>query len=106
MFSKLVDVAYTEEEKAEKFSGMPEESAPEFPYGLCLTLDECTLAKLGLDEEDPEIGDMIDLRAFGRVTALRKDARDGEAHSCVEIQITHLAVEDEDREEPGEDDDD
>jgi hypothetical protein len=106
MFSKLVDVAYTDEEKAEKFPGMAEDSAPDYPWGLCLTLDECTLEKLGLEEENPEIGDMIDLRAFGKVTGIRKDMRDGEAHTCLEIQISHLAVEDEDDEEPGEDDDD
>lgn len=105
MFSKLVDVAYTPEEKAEKFGAMSAEAAPDYPFGLSITLDECTLEKLDLDD-NPEVGDMIDFRAFGRVTGVRKDARDGENHTCVEIQLTNIAVEDEDDEEPDEDNDD
>jgi hypothetical protein len=107
MFSKLISVAYTDEEKEEKFPGMAPELRPEHPYELCITLDEITLKKLGLEESNPEPKDIVDIRAFGRVTGVHTDARDGEETRCrVEIQITDIAVEDEDDEESGEDDDD
>jgi len=73
-----------------------------YPYGLCLRFDEDDLKKLGL-EGLPEVGDTIHIAAFAKVTSAREDERetaDGETKNCrnVELQITHLGVEDEDDE--------
>ena len=108
-WSKMVDVALTEEEQLEMVSPCPPDiaNAPKYPYGLCITLDEKTLEKLGLDD-DPEVGDVIDLRAFATVTCVsRNESAGGDLRRRIELQIEKLAVEDEaDEDMPGEDEDD
>jgi hypothetical protein len=67
---------------------------PRYPCGLRICLTDQELKKLDL-EADCEIGDMIDMRAFGTVTSVHKE--DG---CCrVEIQIERIALEDEMTEE-------
>jgi hypothetical protein len=73
-----------------------------YPYGLCLSLEEDELAKLGLDDL-PNVGEMIHLCAMAKVTSVSQNERemtDGSKKSCrrVELQITHLATESEDEE--------
>lgn len=77
---------------------MPMASEPTYPYGLCISLDHDALVKLGLSES-PEIGDMIDVRALGKVTSC--SISDGESgHSCrTEIQLMFLALENEEHED-------
>lgn len=103
-FSKMVSMERTPEEKAETVAEMmsPAISMPDYPFGLCISLDEDDLEKLDL-EDDCEVGDMIDLRAFARVTSVSKTQRDGKDCCRVELQIEMLAVENESDEEPGED---
>ena len=106
-FRKMVDLARTPAEIREDIKSTiapTMASAPVYPYGLCLSLDEDILEKLGLgDEELPEVGDMIHLVAMARVTSCSESEREnakGEKEKCcrIELQITHLAAEDEDDE--------
>lgn len=101
-WTKMVDVGLTEEEQLEYSQPMASADVPKYPWGLRISLDEKTLEKLGLDE-DPEVGDYIDLRAFARVTSASRDqSANGKVSRRVELQIERLAVEDEDREDnPG-----
>ena len=78
-------------------------SAPTYPYGLCLALSEDELEKLGLDGDLPKVGMMIHLVAMAKVTSVSQNERettDGGKKNCcrVELQITHLATENEDDE--------
>ena len=81
----LKDMASGEEEKA-------------YPFGLCIHLNADDLERLGL-EADCEVGDFLHGMFFAKVTSLTHHG----GGSRVELQITHLALEDEST-ETGEDD--
>jgi len=106
-FQAMVDMAKTPAE-AKKDSmataSPPKPSVPTYPYGLCISLNEEDLAKLGMGDGDlPAIGDMIHLAAMAKVTSVSENqntAEDGTVKKCcrIELQITHLATENEDEE--------
>lgn len=109
-FGKMTDMARTPAEvKKDIAKSMPMgpaspegATAPVYPYGLCLCLDEESLAKLGLTDL-PEVGTTIHFGALGMVTSAStnmQETADGEKKPCrrVEIQVTNLAVESEDDE--------
>ena len=78
-------------------------SSPTYPYGLTLCFDDETLEKLGIDGDLPEVGDMIHIMGMAKVTCASETERtseDGGKETCrrIELQITHLAAEDEDEE--------
>jgi hypothetical protein len=98
-WSRLVSVELTDEEKLD--ANLPPALAdmPDYPYGLRISLDQRTLAKLEL-EPDCEVGDYLDMRCFGRVMSVSiNDHPDGK-RCCVEIQIEQIAIENESDEEP------
>ncbi len=65
-------------------------SGPQYPYGCCISFDDETLGKLGLDGEMPAPGDVIEFTCSATVTSASKDASTG---SCrVECQITDMEV--------------
>lgn len=107
-FSKMIDMAKEPEDLSDPIpetSATP--SAPQYPYGLCIALTEEELAKLGLDDGLPEVGMMIHLSAMAKVTSVSQNERetsDGGKKNCcrVELQITHLAAENEDEEDAAE----
>lgn len=70
---------------------------PLYPYGLCITLDDDTLAKLGLDGDSPDVGDGFEFRAEARVTsasANEYEQADGSKKACrrVELQICRMDI--------------
>ena len=98
----MVDMARTRDEKEELVGGAPQRLDPvdfvgDYPAGLCLSWDEEILEKLDLDD-DIELGDTVDIRAFAKVCSVSKT----NDHCRIELQITDMAVENEDTEEPGE----
>jgi len=99
---KLVDMSKTPDEiKADMPMEMPQ-VVSRYPYGLCLSLDQDDLAKLEMPL-DMEAGDTIHVMGFARVTSVSKrELSDGKCECRVELQITHLALEDEDQEGMGE----
>lgn len=100
----MVDMRRTPAEKVEEVSemlgGPTAAMVADYPYGLTLTLCEDELEKLNLDD-NCDVGDMIDLRAFAEVTSVSKHMIDGKARCRVELQITRMAVENESTEEVG-----
>lgn len=99
-WSQMADMKKSPAEKAEEIADMKSypgiENIADYPYGLTLTLGEDELEKLGLDQ-DCDVGDMIDVRAFAEVTSISKNK-----DCCrVELQIVRMAVENETTEEPG-----
>src|SRR6266567_4995889 len=115
-FQSMVDMAKTPDEvkkevndypRASFASDLPAPKVPVYPYGLCISLDEDTLAKLKLDGDLPDVGEMIHLAAMAKVTSVsereREDTTGNKTRCCrVELQITHLATEVEDQEEVSE----
>lgn len=104
-FHSMVDMARSPEEIQETMPTMPEApKGPVYPYGLCIRLSEDELEKLGIDGDLPAIGDMVHLHAMAEVTSARaektREADGGEKTCrCIELQITHLAAENEDEED-------
>ena len=67
-------------------------SSPEYPYGLEICLDECTLEKLGI-EELPKVGDMVMISAMAKVCAVsEREMRDDEMDRRMSLQITEMGL--------------
>lgn len=98
----MTDMAKTPEEVKEETAGM---SAPmvspaninRYPYGLCISLTEEELDKLGL-EPTCEVGDMLHLHALAKVTSVSQNETEAGTRCRIELQITQLEVESEDEE--------
>ena len=88
---KLQDM---ENEAEEPVEAAPLRAAPKYSYGLAICLTEKELDKLGLDC-DVEVGDYLHGMFFAKVTAVSTHAHEEGAGARVEMQITHLALEDE-----------
>lgn len=92
----MKDMRLTSKEQAEIMSPSP----PTYPYGLCISLCNDELEKLGLNYEDLCTGDMLDLRCLASVTAKSShDNGDGE-NQRIELQIQFMEAEDEEDEKP------
>lgn len=92
----MVDMAMDDEEKAEMIS--PSLNPPKYPYGLSISLCERELEKLGVDENDLEVGDMLHLHALAKITSVSSQEHENGSHCRVELQICYLSGEDEDEE--------
>lgn len=114
-FSKMVDMAITpadvkeDMQKSSPFGGPIEpsmESAMDrekYPYNLCIHLTKHEIEKLDLDIDDVEEGDMLHFCGMAIVKDADHGIRDtvgGKTEACprIELQITHLGVEDEEEE--------
>jgi hypothetical protein len=103
MFAKMTNMARTPAEakaEVEKYSGAmasPVASVPTYPYGLCISLDEETMAKLGMNAEMPAVGEVMQFTAMAKVTSAsmsEHERSDGTKEQCcrVEMQITDMGV--------------
>lgn len=96
----MVDMKKTDDEKSEDSFPSPVSCQSDYPYGLCISLCEDELNKLNLTDEDVQPGDMIHLHCMATVTSISNSASTSSEPSCrVELQITHIAAEDEDDED-------
>lgn len=90
----MVDMELDDDAKLDTVMPLPVQT-PDYPYGLRICLTQRELDKLGL-EADCEIGDFIDLRAFGEVTSISKNDGPNGPDCRVEIQLQRLGLERED----------
>jgi len=89
----MVDMKRTPAEKAEDKVEMDEYTGPDYPYGLCIYLDEDSLEKLGKGIEDFDIGDVVEIKAKAYVKSLSKSQREGsEGHESVDLQISDMEL--------------
>ncbi len=93
----FVSMAKSSAEIAEEKSEMVDYPQNLYPYGLCISLCEEELEKLDLDDS-VDVGDMIHIHALGKVTSVNKRDTDQGTKIRVEIQMTDIALEDEDHE--------
>lgn len=96
MITAMADMAKTPDQinkEMQPFDAAPKlENIAEYPYGLCITLDDDGLAKLGLDGSC-EPGDGLNVIAYAKVTnASATEKADGSVCRRVELQITHMAL--------------
>lgn len=103
-FTKMVSMAKTPEQVNKEIgpaNPMPMTAkaadVPTYPWGLCLNLEEDQLDKLEIDG-DCEVGDTIHLCALATVTSCSSNQTEGGTKRRIELQITHLATENEDAE--------
>lgn len=92
-WSKMVSMELDDEDQLDAEMPIPMERRPKFPFGLIISLRHDELDKLDLDH--PDLGDVIDLRAFARVIGVSTNEHDGGHSCCVSLQIEELAVENE-----------
>mgnify|MGYP001558510391 CR=1 FL=1 len=102
MFAKMINMAHTPEEvkqelKENCITPGVRPSVPTYPYGLCISLDEDSIEKLGLDKRMPGIGEIMPLVCSTRVTSVSQnesEREDGSKHSCsrIELQITDMGL--------------
>lgn len=104
MFAKMISMARTPAEakkEVEKYdmpaTASPVASVPTYPYGLCISLDEETLEKLGMDGELPAVGEVMQFTAMAKVTSASQSEHErsgGSKEQCcrIELQITDMGV--------------
>jgi hypothetical protein len=66
--------------------------APSYPWGLCLTVDDDALEKLGLPAL-PTVGQTMMLMASVEVKSVSASQRGDELYRSLELQITDMALE-------------
>lgn len=98
----MVNMAKTpddvKKEIGDLYPGAPASSTTSaYPYGLCISLDDETLKKLGLSDDMPGVGEMMHFGAIARVTSASQNERekaDGSKEMCcrIELQITDMGV--------------
>lgn len=94
--SGFVDMAMDEKEKQEYMN--PSANPPKYPYGLCVSLCQEELEKLGLDTEDLSVGDMLHLHSLAKVTSVSSLDSENGSHKRVELVLAYISAEDEDEE--------
>lgn len=70
------------------------ENDVEYPYGLKLSLCKKELELLGLDVEKINVGKDVEFNCRAFVTSVSKDPSGYSESKRVELQITHLGMED------------
>ena len=85
---KLRDMKLSRSEKVEEVS--PISDAPDYPYGLRLSLDEDALDKLGI--ELPDVGDSFFVVAVATVQSVSEHQSEGSTSQNVELQIEQLSL--------------
>lgn len=93
-WSRMTSLELTDEDKLDTACPPALESVPDYPWGTRITLTHRELEKLGL-ECDCNIGDVIDLRCFARVTGVNRTETAMGPEDRVELQITDMAIENE-----------
>lgn len=96
-FKNLVNMERSPEEKVEAMMP-PIAQQNDYPGGLCICLSEHELEKLDLDD-DCEVGNMLHGFFMAEVTSVSKNETNGKSSCRIELQITHLGLEDETHEE-------
>ncbi|MDA8178295.1 MAG: hypothetical protein M0T69_01970 [Deltaproteobacteria bacterium] len=88
---KMMNMKHSKKESKE-MATHAEMDAPEYPYGLCLSLEKEEIAKLGLGT--PKAGTRLMLHAMVDVKSVTvSDQADGKGYKSMSLQITDMALE-------------
>lgn len=91
----MKDMRMSSEEKSE----MMTPSAPDYPYGLCISLSEDEIDKLGIDFSGVEPGTLLDIDVMAKVTSKSENDNGDGPQRRLELQIIMMDVENEDNED-------
>ncbi len=80
----------TAEERMEAATALTE--PPEYPYGLCLTLNEDSLEALGIDSL-PQVGSKVKIEAEATVVSASVSDTGGGPNPRLEVQIENMGME-------------
>ena len=94
---KLTDMKRPKAKRGGETAATPVAQEREYPWGLTLNLENDALKKLGITDL-PEVGVEVKLHAVGKVTRVGEATSEGNKTRSVEIQITRLAVDQDDDE--------
>lgn len=91
----MKDLKISKKEAKEKNEAMVIGSSEQerYPYGLRLDLNNDTLDKLGI-KKLPTVGTVLMFEAKAKVVGSRQSATEGSENRSVELQITHIDLED------------
>lgn len=87
----LVDMAEVADKAEAAPTSYPEPVGPRYPYGLCISLCQDELTKLGLTDL-PSIGTEMPLNAIAKVTSVSLNESEGHSNTRLELQITMLEI--------------
>lgn len=95
MFDKMVDMKKTPMELEQNVASVPQESV--YPYGLSITLGDEEIEKLGIDCDDDEcqVGNYVHGHFLAEITGYHKSDTSNGTKRTLNIQMTHLELEDE-----------
>lgn len=89
--STLISMQQSPEEAKEQTEPKASD-APKYPWGLCLTLNDDSLEKLGIDKL-PEVGSVVTITARAEVSSIRDyQTQGGESEASMDLQITDMQV--------------
>lgn len=93
----MVSMARDKEEKEKDLPCIGD--APDYPYGLCISLCQDELERLDFEAGDFNPGDIVHLHCLAMVTSVSESATTTSDPTCrVELQITNISAESEDEE--------
>lgn len=91
----LIDVKRTKEDKKaekERWSGDVVEEMDDYPYGLTVNLDDDTMSKLGLNDQDFDTGEPVMLVSEAIITEDRINTVNGKTRRSMSIQLRKIAI--------------
>lgn len=98
MFSGLKSMANT---PMEAESSGSHDGEPSYPFNLSMTLDNSQLEKLECDtsDDDCKVGNCVQIKALAEIVGIHKvDTGDGEKVTLC-LQVTHMEICDEDKDD-------
>lgn len=79
-------------EEAKEYTQPSVEDAPKYPWGLCITLNDDSLEKLGV-KTLPGVDTEVTIVAKAVVTSVRENqTQGGESEASMDLQITDMQV--------------
>lgn len=88
----MVNMKMSREEATEQMEPKADD-APQYPWGLCLDLDDDALAKLGITGDLPPVGTQLSVQALVTVTRTGAYQTQGqEKESSLGLQITDMEI--------------
>src|SRR6185312_6335553 len=91
----------SDNEKIDRYSASPvaeKPKGPDYPYGLCISLDEASLEKLDIDPKELVLGGIVHIHALARITSMSTNENESSSTCRAELQIEDMAIESEDAE--------
>lgn len=89
--ASLINMENTQQEAQQMVSPTKDE-APKYPWGLCITLSDDSLDKLGV-KALPSVGTEVTIVAKATVSRTSENATEGDgANSSMDLQITDMQI--------------